>query len=88
MPGFGPPDPISWLAFTLFAGNWYICLHGWIHAFPVNPLWSVSVEEQFYIAIPVIAFYGGRRGLRMVASALLIASYATVARGAHARTGF
>ena len=78
MPGFGPPDPISWLAFTLFAGNWYICLHGWIHAFPVNPLWSVSVEEQFYIAIPVIAFYGGRRGLRMVATALLIASYATV----------
>jgi len=54
----GPLDPMSWVAFTFFAGNWYICSHGWIQAYPVNPLWSVSVEEQFYIVIPIIALYG------------------------------
>ena len=25
LPSAGPRDPRSWLAFTLFAGNWYIC---------------------------------------------------------------
>lgn len=66
------------IPFTLFAGNWYICIHGWISAFPVNPLWSISVEEQFYIAIPLIALYGRRFGLRAVALTLMVVSYAVV----------
>lgn len=78
IPHVGAPDPLSWLAFTLFAGNWYICLHGWIPANPVNPMWSISVEEQFYIAIPLIAYYGRRLGLKIVSSVLLIVSYAIV----------
>lgn len=78
IPHVGPPDPRSWAAFTLFAGNWYICVHGWIPAFPVNPLWSISVEEQFYIAIPLIALYGRRIGLQVIALTLLAVSYAMV----------
>jgi peptidoglycan/LPS O-acetylase OafA/YrhL len=78
IPRVGAPDPLSWLAFTLFAGNWYICLHGWIHANPVNPMWSISVEEQFYIAIPLILHYGRQLGLKIVTSILLIVSYAMV----------
>lgn len=78
IPHTGPPDPISWLAFTLFAGNWYICTHGWIPAFPVNPMWSISVEEQFYIAIPLIALYGRRFGLKIAALALMAVSYMMV----------
>jgi peptidoglycan/LPS O-acetylase OafA/YrhL len=56
----------------------YICLHGWIPANPVDPMWSISVEEQFYIAIPLIAYYGRRLGLKIVSSMLLIVSYAMV----------
>ncbi|MFC5860762.1 acyltransferase family protein [Acidicapsa dinghuensis] len=78
IPHTGPPDPLSWLAFTLFAGNWYICLHGWIPAFPVNPMWSISVEEQFYIAIPLIALYGRRIGLKIISFTLMAVSYAMV----------
>jgi peptidoglycan/LPS O-acetylase OafA/YrhL len=78
IPHVGAPDPLSWLAFTLFAGNWYICLHGWIPANPVDPMWSISVEEQFYIAIPLITYFGRRLGLKIVSSMLLIVSYAMV----------
>lgn len=78
IPHVGAPDPLSWLAFTLFAGNWYICLHGWIPANPVDPMWSISVEEQFYITIPLIAYFGRRLGLKVVSSMLLIVSYAMV----------
>ncbi|MDW5266387.1 MULTISPECIES: acyltransferase [Acidobacteriaceae] len=78
IPHIGPKDPLSWLAFTLFAGNWYICSHGWINAFPVNPLWSVSVEEQFYIVIPLIALCGRRFGLKIVSYILIAISYAVV----------
>lgn len=78
IPYTGATDPLSWLAFTFFAGNWYICVHGWIPAFPVNPMWSISVEEQFYIAIPFIALYGRRLGLKIVSFTLMAASYGMV----------
>jgi peptidoglycan/LPS O-acetylase OafA/YrhL len=78
IPFVGAPDPLSWLAFTLFAGNWYICIHGWIHAFPVNPMWSISVEEQFYIVIPLIGLYGRRFGLKTVSLTLMAVSYGMV----------
>jgi hypothetical protein len=62
----GAKDPTSWLAFTFFAGNWWICLHGWVPAYPVNPLWSISVEEQLYIAVPIIALVGRRLGVKAI----------------------
>ena len=65
-PQFALP-PVAWFAFTLFAGNWYISIHEWLPAYPLNPLWSISVEEQFYILIPLLAAYGGRRGLKIAA---------------------
>jgi len=39
-------------------------------------MWSISVEEQFYITIPLIAYFGRRLGLKVVSSMLLIVSYA------------
>jgi len=84
--GAGPSDPRSWLAFSLFAGNWYICRFGWIPSYPVNPLWSISVEEHFYIVIPLIARYTGRIGLKIVSLTLMALSYVCVI--AYARHGF
>ncbi len=77
VPGVSSNDPHSWLAFTFFAGNWYILQHGWI-AGSVDPLWSISVEEQFYIVIPILAALGGRRAVRIVSYLLLGAAYLTV----------
>jgi peptidoglycan/LPS O-acetylase OafA/YrhL len=77
VPGVGTKDPLACLAFTFFAGNWYILHHGWI-AGSVDPLWSISVEEQFYIVIPIIAAFAGRRALAVVSGLLLIISYLTV----------
>ncbi|HEY9154424.1 MAG TPA: acyltransferase, partial [Opitutaceae bacterium] len=78
IPYTGAPDPRSWLAFTVFAGNWYICLHGWIPAFPVNPMWSISVEEQFYIVVPLVALYCRRAILRGMLIFLILVSLAVV----------
>ena len=63
--------PLSLLfCFTFFIGNW-----AFIFA-PVNtvatPLWSVSVEEQFYLAWPWLVGRSGARGIRKVALAMLV----------------
>ena len=89
LPYSGPKDPGSWLAFTFFGGNWWICLHGWIPADPVNPLWSISVEEQFYLAIPLIALFGRRLGVKTVSLLLIAVSYGSVVLYAmHPASGF
>ncbi|HTD97281.1 MAG TPA: acyltransferase [Edaphobacter sp.] len=87
LPGVGPLTHSSWLAFSLFAGNWYILRHGWI-AGPVDPLWSISVEEQFYIAIPLLVALGGRRALKITSALLLAVAYAVILHYAlHPSTG-
>jgi peptidoglycan/LPS O-acetylase OafA/YrhL len=78
LPHVGPKTYRSWLAFLLFAANWYIMRYGWI-AGPIDPLWSIAVEEQFYIAVPLLARIGGRRILAVVSVILLMVSYFTSA---------
>jgi peptidoglycan/LPS O-acetylase OafA/YrhL len=46
-------------AFLLLAGNWYVARIG-CSANPIAPLWSISVEEQFYLAWPWVVKLGGR----------------------------
>jgi peptidoglycan/LPS O-acetylase OafA/YrhL len=89
VPYVSAKNPLSWLAFSFFAGNWWICFHGWIPAYPVDPLWSISVEEQFYIAIPLIAIFGRRLGVKAVSMLLIAVSYVSVVLYAmHPPNGF
>ncbi|SFK46712.1 acyltransferase [Caulobacter sp. UNC279MFTsu5.1] len=76
LPGAGANSPAKWLSFMLFSGNWYITFKGWIE-YPVNPMWSLSVEEQFYIAIPFLAMLG-RRTLIGVNLAVLAVAYGVI----------
>jgi len=46
-------------AFLLLVGNWYAARVG-CSANPIAPLWSISVEEQFYLAWPCVVKLGGR----------------------------
>jgi len=65
-------------AFSLFAGNWYVFFYGWL-ASPVSPLWSVSVEEQFYIAIPLLTYLFRARGLKIITITLIAVAYPFIA---------
>jgi peptidoglycan/LPS O-acetylase OafA/YrhL len=47
------------IAYFFFAGNWYIALHPLIQT-PLRAFWSISVEEQFYLAWPWLMKYNSR----------------------------
>jgi peptidoglycan/LPS O-acetylase OafA/YrhL len=75
---FGHISGGTQVAFSLFSGNWFITFKQWIPSYPINPLWSISVEEQLYILLPLLIFYTGKRGLKIFAFLALIVSYVTV----------
>lgn len=55
-------SPLALVAFSAFAGNWYTAFFGFLPA-GMGPLWSISVEEQFYLIWPTIVRVAGRRRL-------------------------
>jgi peptidoglycan/LPS O-acetylase OafA/YrhL len=79
IPNVNPHAGTTWPWFTIFLANWYISHHGWI-AGPVDPLWSISVEEQFYLFVPMITALGGRRALRVVSLIVIAVSYYEIYR--------
>jgi peptidoglycan/LPS O-acetylase OafA/YrhL len=66
------------LAFTFLVGNLYILHTGWMG--PVGSLWSLSVEEQFYLAVPAIVRLGGRRGIIAIGIAAISFAYIVLIR--------
>ena len=53
---------MSWrraVAFFLMCGNWYVMFNGFL-PFTTGHLWSISLEEQFYLLWPTLAL-GGRK---------------------------
>ena len=57
------------LAVVFLAGNWYVSAVG-CGASSIGPLWSISLEEQFYLAWPWLAKLGGTRRLFIISVAL------------------
>jgi peptidoglycan/LPS O-acetylase OafA/YrhL len=85
----GAPSDLSprqaWL--WTYLSNFDVARHGWYrgggsHA---NNLWSLAIEEQFYLVFPLIVFLVRRR-LALVAAAFVVASL--LARGALMHWGF
>jgi peptidoglycan/LPS O-acetylase OafA/YrhL len=65
------------VANLLLVGNWYIFFHPFITS-PLRALWSISVEEQFYLAWPTIAKLGGLKGIAILSGVLILLSMLTI----------
>jgi peptidoglycan/LPS O-acetylase OafA/YrhL len=72
-------------AYFLLAGNWYIALHPWIQT-PLRSLWSISVEEQFYLIWPLLARCGGMRLLAKAAFMIVPISFVAIMIGSADKT--
>ncbi len=73
MQWYVPGQHIGWragLAFSLLSGNWWLVFVGFPSSV-IFPLWSVSIEEQFYIFWPATMRKLSERGL-LTAAALMI----------------
>ena len=77
IPAFNPGNVFTWryaTAFVLLAGNWSIIAYGWpIHSI-IGPLWTVSIEEQFYLFWPPLVRRISRDHLALAAIAMLVLS--------------
>lgn len=65
---------ITWqaaLAFSLFVGNWWVAFHG-MPSFLAFPLWSVSIEEQFYLTFPIVLCRIRDRGLILLSFFMIV----------------
>jgi peptidoglycan/LPS O-acetylase OafA/YrhL len=74
-----PVFNLTWgriVATSFFVANWAAVLHGWVIS-PIDLLWSVSVEEQFYLMWPRFA-KSGRRGIVIISAILGLTSIATL----------
>jgi peptidoglycan/LPS O-acetylase OafA/YrhL len=81
-------EKVGWVhiaGFLTFTENWVVVALGWPNTIGA-PLWSVSVEEQFYLIWPVLLLLVGFSRLRSVAVACIAAAfvsrYVMISRGA------
>nr|WP_267955091.1 acyltransferase [Paraburkholderia aspalathi] len=51
----------QFLAYLGLVGNWYVAAHGWSDN-PMTPLWSILIEEQFYLLWPFVIKATGTTG--------------------------
>jgi peptidoglycan/LPS O-acetylase OafA/YrhL len=63
------------LAFLVLLGNWYVAAFSQT-ANPIAPLWSISIEEQFYLTWPWLA-KAGKTTILVVSVLLLPISWCT-----------
>ncbi len=61
-------------ASALLAGNWYIALHPAITT-PMRSLWSISVEEQWYVLWPLLRRAFSTRALLALCAATIASAY-------------
>lgn len=62
------------IGYILFAANWSCVFFG-LPDSSATALWSVSIEEQFYLAFPFLVMYLGVKRLNSLAVAFLIVAF-------------
>jgi peptidoglycan/LPS O-acetylase OafA/YrhL len=63
---------VSWWPYVLYLSN--IVYSGNQQPAPLGPVWSLAVEEQFYLLWPFIVFLVSRRNLERLCLAMLVAA--------------
>ncbi len=63
-PGWAIPIP-GLIAYLLLVGNWYTVFHGYLSA-GIEHLWSIPVEEQFYLIWPFLVLFVATRKLGII----------------------
>ena len=79
VPGILPDDSFGTLyivSFALFFGNW-VCATNGLPFSVASPLWSISVEEQFYLFWPPLLRLAGLNRVKQLAIALLVVALTT-----------
>lgn len=75
----GPGMSLAALAaYLFFAGNWFTAFNGYLPT-ALTPLWSIAVEEQFYLFWPWVARFSTRRMMGVICLLAWIASQITMA---------
>ncbi len=64
-------------SYILVVGNWYSHRFGY-RGNPINHLWTISIEEQFYLFIPVLVLRLSPRSLLKVCILLVLTAYGAV----------
>ena len=64
------------VSFALFVGNWSCAIAG-IPFSVASPLWSISVEEQFYIGWPLLLRFFGMKRIKQLALSMLVVAIVT-----------
>ena len=66
----------SWPYFLFSLQNWLVihALKLGVYPTPANPLWSLAIEEQFYLIWPMLVFFISRRKLVFLTIAILVGS--------------
>jgi peptidoglycan/LPS O-acetylase OafA/YrhL len=80
IPALNPNHVFTWrhvAAFLLLCGNWSIIFYGWPIPSVVGPLWTVSIEEQFYLLWPPIVRTLSADRIALAAFAMLVVSNIT-----------
>src|SRR5829696_7632206 len=79
VPTFFPAESFGLIyivSFSLFVGNW-VCATNGIPFSVAGPLWSISVEEQFYIGWPLLLRFFGIHRIKQLAVAMLLLALLT-----------
>jgi len=63
------------VGYSLLAGNWIYVFYGLPTSFAV-PLWTVSIEEQFYLAWPLALRKASVRAMAIIAAGILVVANA------------
>lgn len=71
LPNLSKPTDAELMAFGVFLGNWHTAFFGFPKSV-ISPLWSVSIEEQFYVLWPWLVRKASAVALAWVGLAMLL----------------
>ena len=67
-----PRPAIEWLSYLVITGNLYTAFSGHYLPWGWMVLWTITVEEQFYLLWPTLIKLGGRRGIVLISSVIWV----------------